>query len=1249
MATHDVGVTLRKSRVSKPMLKLKLLQAMTGGSFKELHDMLQKEFVPYDDPSVMEVSTLLLHYAVQVAPIALIKEIVRDYVVRDPFHLGLHKTPEGDITVNLNINYRDYNGNTPLHLAASQSRVDVVNFLMELPDINDTIVNNAGQEPIDMCKTLDIVAAMQNKRDEYVSQVAQDLRDAFDRRDFDKLEQIWKIQRNEELLDINGLDPTSGDTVLHEFVKKKDVQMCKWLVDHGADPLRRNAKALLPIDLLGPTSPSKHQGSSSELRNYIETVTRDRNVVNVSETDHQTHAPTYKGQLKKWTNIAKGFQTRWFVLSEDGYLRYYKNRPKEGSSPRDKVHLSKCRLFSNSHEKVKFELLIGDQGRWRLKGTNPAEAKKWIATIQAGISYANAKHSQKQPSNRSVISGSANEGQSRSAPSLQPAKPNRSRANSSTSQRISQVQKGLKPPVLGISTDHSNYGSNASDAESVVGSLNINTNRLRRDMSPLTPMSNSLNSPILKDESFNSPTLESLLGKDKLNAIDPYAKDSDEDIDEILVKPIDPDEEYLKTQYGPFIENLNVYKKTISMQLASVLEVLDTTDISSSDLSTLRGTIQNTVDTFNNLAKLGAERDRKLVQIITKHRDVNNVWIDSVKELELELNKKEDLLEALTKERRHLRKELNQELQETADQDNKMIKRASTVISRFLNVTKSVVEDGNGDEFYDAEELIDEIGSIPDTTPGEMSEAKEMREQIKTMVPEQPAESKVEHEETSEKKEVEQAETKPAPEQKAISKEQEKMEAIKEQTSKPTDEESTLRETATSTASVKGESNEIELQRKLFASSKMKSQTESQKAKEKLLLEEGSFFGYDEGVRKRLKLDEDDRPKISLWGVLKSMVGKDMTKMTLPVAFNEPTSLLQRVAEDLEYSELLDKAVQFEDSTLRLLYVSIFTASAYASTTKRVAKPFNPLLGETFEYARPDKQYRFFAEQVSHHPPISATYTESPRWDFWGESYVDTHFNGRQFNVKHLGLWYINLLPNSTDHKELYTFKKPNNNVIGILVGNPQVDNYGEVVITNHTTGDYCKLYFKARGWRSSSAYEVKGEVFDKDNKKHWVLGGHWHDSIYAKHVNGKDKDEIALDHKKTHTATEPTRDGSKFLVWKVNPRPDAPFHLTPFAITLNAPQKHLIPWLAPTDTRLRPDQRAMEDGQYDLAAEEKHRVEEKQRAARRTREEQNIQYKPLWFTKETHPVTKKPYWKFHGDYWQQRKNHQLKGKADIF
>lgn len=144
-----------------------------------------------------------------------------------------------------------------------------------------------------------------------------------------------------------------------------------------------------------------------------------------------------------------------------------------------------------------------------------------------------------------------------------------------------------------------------------------------------------------------------------------------------------------------------------------------------------------------------------------------------------------------------------------------------------------------------------------------------------------------------------------------------------------------------------------------------------------------SFKGYDEPVRLKLKMDSDDRPKISLWGILKSMIGKDMTKMTLPVSFNEPTSLLQRVAEDLEYTDLLDIAADRSDSMERLVYVASYAASEYASTIGRVAKPFNPLLGETFEYVRPDKGYRFFVEQVSHHPPIGAAWAESPKWDYW--------------------------------------------------------------------------------------------------------------------------------------------------------------------------------------------------------------------------------------------------------------------------
>ena len=45
----------------------------------------------------------------------------------------------------------------------------------------------------------------------------------------------------------------------------------------------------------------------------------------------------------------------------------------------------------------------------------------------------------------------------------------------------------------------------------------------------------------------------------------------------------------------------------------------------------------------------------------------------------------------------------------------------------------------------------------------------------------------------------------------------------------------------------------------------------------------------------------------SLWSIIKECIGRDLSRVCLPVYFNEPLSALQKSAEDLEYSELLDK------------------------------------------------------------------------------------------------------------------------------------------------------------------------------------------------------------------------------------------------------------------------------------------------------------------------------------------------------
>lgn len=58
----------------------------------------------------------------------------------------------------------------------------------------------------------------------------------------------------------------------------------------------------------------------------------------------------------------------------------------------------------------------------------------------------------------------------------------------------------------------------------------------------------------------------------------------------------------------------------------------------------------------------------------------------------------------------------------------------------------------------------------------------------------------------------------------------------------------------------------------------------------------------------------------------------------MPVNFNEPISMLQRLTEDYEYSELLDKAAECTDPCEQLAYVAAFTISSYSTTINRTGE-----------------------------------------------------------------------------------------------------------------------------------------------------------------------------------------------------------------------------------------------------------------------------------------------------------------------
>ena len=50
----------------------------------------------------------------------------------------------------------------------------------------------------------------------------------------------------------------------------------------------------------------------------------------------------------------------------------------------------------------------------------------------------------------------------------------------------------------------------------------------------------------------------------------------------------------------------------------------------------------------------------------------------------------------------------------------------------------------------------------------------------------------------------------------------------------------------------------------------------------------------DRGVRTKLPVPQPDRSNVNLWSFLKTCIGKELSKITMPVEWNEPISLLQR-------------------------------------------------------------------------------------------------------------------------------------------------------------------------------------------------------------------------------------------------------------------------------------------------------------------------------------------------------------------
>ena len=374
----------------------------------------------------------------------------------------------------------------------------------------------------------------------------------------------------------------------------------------------------------------------------------------------------------------------------------------------------------------------------------------------------------------------------------------------------------------------------------------------------------------------------------------------------------------------------------------------------------------------------------------------------------------------------------------------------------------------------------------------------------------------------------------------------------------------------------------------------------------------------------------------SLIGFLRKNVGKDLSQISMPVSANEPLSLLQRAAEVLEYPALLDQAAAATDPVQRLLLVTAFALAPLSSNRVReraIRKPFNPLLGETYELVREDLGFRFIAEKVSHRPVQLAYQADARDWSLAQAPVPTQKFWGKSAEIITEGK--VRLTLHTTG--ERFSWSQATSFLRNIIAGEKYVEPVGEMTVLNESTGHKAISTFKAGGMFSGRSEEVSTKVVDPSGRDLPLgLAGTWTTSLQL------------------------TKGGSPAggnPLWTAGPLvSQAPKHygLTRFAAVLNEITPIEDGHVPVTDSRLRPDQRALEDGDVDRAEAVKVRLEEGQRARRRDMEAAGESWTPRWFAKvvDDNAADGEAHWRLKAGkdgYWEERARGSWSGVVPVF
>lgn len=206
----------------------------------------------------------------------------------------------------------------------------------------------------------------------------------------------------------------------------------------------------------------------------------------------------------------------------------------------------------------------------------------------------------------------------------------------------------------------------------------------------------------------------------------------------------------------------------------------------------------------------------------------------------------------------------------------------------------------------------------------------------------------------------------------------------------------------------------------------------------------------------------------------------DLSKVTFPTFVLEPRSMLERITDFMAHPDLIFGAEQCDDPEERFIRVLQYYLAGWHIKPKGVKKPYNPVLGEFFRcrYDYPnDTQGFFIAEQVSHHPPISAFYYISPanKVAIVGELRPKSKFLGNSVSTTMEGENRITLMGRPEDGE--YVITMPNMYARGILFGKMVIELGDACTARNDAQDLNADIEFKTKGFFSGTYNAIAGRV----------------------------------------------------------------------------------------------------------------------------------------------------------------------------